>query len=341
MNLRAPAPATGGWQSFHDGVARTLATVSGVRAVTFATSEPLGDAATGFIEVQTAPNVTTRGRAMPWIEVSPSYFDVFGMRVERGRSFTVADADCEAPVCPVMVSREAAHELWGGRDPLGMHLTVDAKHALVVVGIVGDAPSVIAEREQALMLYTPWRPNARLYQPFVKVDDAGSGVVRRVSSIVSERFAGATAAPRTVEEQLALLADVFQRIGEGVGVMAGITAILAIVGVYGVVALAARRRLKEMGIRLALGARRLDVYLAMAVPNGWPVATGLVVGAAFATAAALESDRLLAAVFPVRLVDPIAFLIAVLGLAASVAAAILVPARKATSADPAVVLRQE
>ena len=341
MNLRAPAPATGGWQSFHDGVARTLATVSGVRAVTFATSEPLGDAATGFIEVQTAPNVTTRGRAMPWIEVSPSYFDVFGMRVERGRSFTVADADCEAPVCPVMVSREAAHELWGSRDPLGMHLTVDAKHALVVVGIVGDAPSVIAEREQALMLYTPWRPNARLYQPFVKVDDAGSGVVRRVSSIVSERFAGATAAPRTVEEQLALLADVFQRIGEGVGVMAGITAILAIVGVYGVVALAARRRLKEMGIRLALGARRLDVYLAMAVPNGWPVATGLVVGAAFATAAALESDRLLAAVFPVRLVDPIAFLIAVLGLAASVAAAILVPARKATSADPAVVLRQE
>jgi predicted permease len=338
MNLLAPKPATGGWQSFHDGIARTLATVAGVRGITFATAEPVGDEATGVTEVGTADD---HRRMVPSIEVSPSYFDVFGIRLERGRPFTLADADCTAAACPVIISREAAHELWGGADPLGQRLNVDPTHELVVVGVVSDAPSAIAEPVQALMMYTPWRPNARLYQPFLKVEDAGSGVAKRVSSLVSERFAGTVAAPRTVEEQLTLMVDTFQRIGEVVGLMAAITAILAIVGVYGVVALAARRRLKEMGIRLALGARRMDIYRAMVAPNARPVASGLVAGAVFATVLALESDRLLAKVFPVRLMDPVAFVFAALGMGAAVAIAMLLPARRATVVDPAVVLREE
>jgi predicted permease len=339
MNLRAPVPATGGWQSFHDDLARTLVAVSGVRGVTFATSEPVGDEGTGLMEVTTAGN---HRRTVPWTEVSPTYFDVFGLRIERGRSFALADADCAAPVCPVVVSREGARELWGSTDPLGQRLTVDPTHALIVVGIAADATSEIAEPAQASMMYTPWRPNARLYQPFLKVDDAsGGGVVRRVSSAVSERFAGAVSAPKTVQEQLTLLTDAFQRIGEVVGLTAVITSMLAIVGVYGVIALAARRRLKEMGIRLALGARRRDVYRAMVEPNARSVALGLVVGALFATLLAVGSDRFLAQVFPVRIVDPIAFVLAASALAAAVTIAMLVPARRATAVDPALVLREE
>ncbi|HEY2854456.1 MAG TPA: ABC transporter permease [Gemmatimonadaceae bacterium] len=338
MNLRAPQPATGGWRSFHDDVERTLMTVTGVRGIAFATAQPVGDEGTGVTEVKTASGPR---RAMPSIEVSPSYFDVFGIRVERGRSFTLADADCAAAVCPAIVSREAARELWGSADPLGQHLTLDATHTLAVIGIASDASSEVAEPVQASMMYTPWRPNTRLYQPFVKVEDAGSGVVRRTTSLVSERFAGAVAAPRTVEEEMRLVTDAFQRIGEVVGLVAAITAILAIVGVYGVVALAARRRLKEMGIRLALGARPMDVYRAMVAPNVRPLATGLVLGALFATVLAVESDRLVAAVFPARLVDPAAFLFAALGLAAAVTIAMLLPARRATVVDPALVLRQD
>ena len=338
MNLRVPPPVTGGWQSFHDDVARTLTTVSGVRGVAFATAQPVGDEATGITEVTTGAGSR---RMMPSIEVSPSYFDVFGIRVERGRSFTLADADCTASVCPAIVSREAAREMWGSADPLGQRLAVDATHALVIVGIAPDASSRIAEPAQALMMYTPWRPNTRLYQPFLQVEDAGSGVVRRASSVVSVRFAGAVAAPQTVEKQLMLIVDAFQRIGQVVGITAAITAMLAICGVYGVVALAARRRLKEMGIRLALGARAMDVYRAMVAPNVWPLAIGLALGAGFATVMAVESDRLLAAVFPVRVVDPIAFLLAAVALAAAVSIAMLLPARRATVVDPAMVLRQD
>jgi len=298
----------------------------------------VSDEGTGLLEVMTTDK---RRRALPFVEVSPSYFEVFGLRVERGRVFTAADADCAAPVCPAMVSLEAARELWGGADPIGRRVAVDASHSLEVVGVVGDATSEIAEPVQALMVYAPWRPNARLYQPFLRVDDPGSGVMRRIAALVSQRFAGAVAAPITVDEQLTRITDAFQRIGEALGVTAAITAILAIVGVYGVVALGARRRLKEIGIRVALGARKADVYRAMVSPNTRPVVIGLVAGGLFATVLALASDRLLAQTFPVRIVDPLAFALAGLALAAAVTIAMLIPARRATSVDPAVVLRQE
>ncbi|HEV8446578.1 MAG TPA: FtsX-like permease family protein, partial [Gemmatimonadaceae bacterium] len=335
--LRAPQPV-GGWQSFHDGLGRALASVPGVRGVAFATASPAGDEGTGVLEVTTAEK---NRRRMPWAEVSPDYFDVFGVRVERGHAFSVTDAACAAPVCPVVLSREAARELWRGVDPLGKRLTVDASHSLEVVGIASDASSEIAEAAQALMLYTPWRPNARLYQPFVRVEDSRSGVIKSLTSLVSERFAGAVVAPITVDEKLRLLTDTFQRIGQAVGVVAAITAVLAIVGVYGVVALAARRRSKEMGIRLALGARRMDVYRAMVSPNARPVTRGLVTGALFTAAMAVASDRVLAQEFPVKIVDPIAFVLAALALAVAVSIAMLLPARRATRVDPAMVLRQE
>jgi predicted permease len=335
--LRAPQPATGGWQSLHDDLGRALGTVSGVRGVAFATAGPVSDEGTGSIALTTAEKAR---RMTPWIEVSPTYFDVFGIRVERGRAFTTADADCAA-VCPVILSREAAREWWGSADPLGKQLAIDATHTLDVVGVAADATSEVAEPVQALMVYTPWRPNSRLYQPFLRVEDARSGVARRVASLVNERFAGAVVTPMTVEEQLTRLTDAFQRLGEVVGIMASITAVLAIVGVYGVVALAARRRLKEMGIRLALGARRMDIYRAMVAPNARPVVIGLIVGALFTTGMTFESDRLLAQEFPVRITDPIAFVVAGLALAAAVCVAMLVPARRATSVDPALVVRQE
>jgi predicted permease len=337
LNLRAPKPS-GGWQSFHDDMGQALATVAGVRGETFATAAPVEDGGIRSVEVTTPEQ---RRQLLPSIEVSPTYFDVFGIRVERGRAFTPADADCIAAVCPAVLSREAARELWGSADPLGKRLAVDATHSLDVIGIAADASSEIAKPAQALMVYTAWRPNARLYQPFVRLEDSRNVDIKRIASLVNERFAGAVVAPMTVDERLAFIADSFQRIGEGVGAMAAITAALAIVGVYGVIALAARRRLKEMGIRLALGARRSDIYRAMVGPNVRPAVVGLAFGALFSTAMAFESDRLLALTFPLKILDPIAFVLAGLALAIAIGIAMIIPATRATVVDPALVLRQE
>ena len=337
LNLRAPAPADG-WRAFHADLARTLADVAGVDGIAFGSATPAGDENTGVVQVTTAAGVR---RALPAITVSPEYFDVFGIRLQRGRAFRADEADCDAPSCPVVVSREVARELWGSADPVGQRVTLDRTHALDVVGVAADAPSDVAERSQALMVYRPWRPASKLYQPFVRAGRDPDRVGRAAAGAVMRQFAGAVAAPRTVEAAVRLTTDAFQRIGEVVGAVAAIAALLALVGAYGVIALAAKRRLKEMGIRIALGARPAHVYDAMIRPDARSVVIGLAIGVLFATALAAVSDRLLAAVFPVRIVDPVAFIAAALTLAAAALAAMLVPARRVAALEPARVLRQE
>jgi predicted permease len=337
LNLRAPEPANG-WRAFHGDLARTLADVAGVTGVAFGSATPAGDVNAGSVGVTTAARVH---RTLPAITVSPEYFDVFGIRVQRGRALRADDVDCDAAVCAVVVSREAARALFGAADPIGQHLTLDRSHAFEIVGVAADAPSDIAERAQALMVYRPWHPALKLYQPFVHADRDVDRVGRAAAGAIMQRYAGVVAAPRTVQAEIKLLTDAFQRIGAVVGSVAAIAALLAIVGAYGVIALAAKRRLKEMGIRIALGARPAHVYRAMVQPNARAVTIGLVIGAILATALAALCDRLIGALFPVRIVDPIAFLVAGLTLAVAALVAMLVPARRVASLQPARVLRQD
>jgi ABC-type antimicrobial peptide transport system permease subunit len=337
MNVRAPKP-TNGWLSFHTDVERILAGVPGVRRVAFATAIPVSDEGIGSVTVTSSGAVR---RALPAIEVSPSYFDVLGIQIERGRALATTDVGCDRSVCPVVISRAAAREFWDNADPIGQRLSIDRSLSLEVVGVASDASSDIADRSQALMLYQAWRPDDRLYQPFIRGDRNTETIARTAADALTQRFAGLVAAPRTLEQQLTLMTDAFQRIGVVVGALATITALLAIVGVYGVIALAAKRRLKEMGIRIALGARRGDVYRAMIAHNARSVAIGLVAGAALATLLAVASDRILAAVFPVRVVDPLAFIAAACSLATAATLAMLLPARRVTRMDPSRVLRQD
>jgi ABC-type antimicrobial peptide transport system permease subunit len=79
----------------------------------------------------------------------------------------------------------------------------------------------------------------------------------------------------------------------------------------------------------------------MVTPNVLPILIGLVLGTVFSSLLAIESDRFLNAIFPVKLVDPVAFLLAVLSLATAVTIAMLIPARRATTLHPALVLRED
>lgn len=337
MNLRAPKPANG-WKSLYEDIGRGVANVPGVTKVAFATAMPVGDEFIGSVAVATSKSAH---RILPSIEVSPEFFDVFGIRVERGRALAPTDVGCDASLCPVVVSRETARELWGSADPLGQRLTIDRSHALEVVGVATDAASDIANQSQSLMLYRVWRPDEPFNQLFIRVDRDPDAVAREAATTLIRRFPGLIAAPKTLEAELALVTDAFQRVGSIVGGVAMITALLAIVGVYGVIALAAKRRLKEMGIRIALGARSADVYRAMVAPNARSVAAGLLVGAAASTLLAVGADRMLATIFPVRIFDPVAFVVAALVLAVAAALAMFAPARRATGVDPSKVLRQD
>ncbi|HKQ78235.1 MAG TPA: FtsX-like permease family protein [Blastocatellia bacterium] len=116
---------------------------------------------------------------------------------------------------------------------------------------------------------------------------------------------------------------------------------LATLGIYGVVSFDVSRRTKEMGVRIALGARQRDIYWAVLGASGRPVALGLLVGLTLALAGASALDRGLAKRFAMNTHDPLAFAAAGALLVAVALAAMLGPAWRATRVDPMLALREE
>jgi putative ABC transport system permease protein len=118
--------------------------------------------------------------------------------------------------------------------------------------------------------------------------------------------------------------------------------ILAVIGIYGVVAFAVSRRTKEMGIRIALGASSKDIYRAVLGASGRSIAIGLLVGLAISIATWLAVAPLLREVsFAVNVLDPVIYGLTAILLAGVALSAMLGPARRATRVDPMMALRDE
>ncbi|MBO0722962.1 MAG: FtsX-like permease family protein [Blastocatellia bacterium] len=123
--------------------------------------------------------------------------------------------------------------------------------------------------------------------------------------------------------------------------LGAIAVTLAALGIYGVVSFDISRRAREMGIRLALGARKRDIYGAVFVGGGRPIVVGLLVGLALALGGASALTRLLSTDYVMNPYDPLAFVAAVTLLVAVAVGAMLGPSRRATHVDPLVSLRDE
>src|SRR5262249_13055154 len=118
--------------------------------------------------------------------------------------------------------------------------------------------------------------------------------------------------------------------------------ILAVIGIYGVVAFAVTQRTKEMGIRIALGAKKKDIYRVILMTSGRPVAVGLLIGLAFTVATFSAMGPLLQSTsITLNIQDSLAYAISAILLVAAALAALLVPARRATRVDPLAALREE
>ena len=338
LNIMPPDRVAGAWSAYHEDVARAVAAVPGVEIAAFGSAAPIDDERTGSIVVTAAG---TGKHVLPAIQVSSQYFEAFGIRLVRGRLLTTADDSCVSSLCPVVVSLETARELWPHDDPLGKHLRVDPAGELEIVGVVGDAPSDMAARVEALMVYQSWTPSERRYQAFARFNGDAPTATHAIAAAITDHFPGSVAAPETLQAALDRVTDAFYRVGLAVGGVALVAATLALVGVYGVVSLSAKRRMKEMGIRIALGARDVDVYAALLRSNAPPVFIGLGVGVAVAVGLTIVVDRMAATVLPIPFADSFAFWGAPLSLAVVVLVAIAAPARRATGATPIQSLRQD
>jgi putative ABC transport system permease protein len=272
--------------------------------------------------------------------ISPDYLRAMGIQILRGRGFTELD-NANAPLV-ALINRTAAERIWPDEDPIGKRIRLGGLQDSLrtIVGIVGDVNHYDLETAPDLQAYVPHAQWVDWYMRLaVRTSaDPGSltGAVRQaVHSLdpdvplykVSTMRQLISASTRQRRFTLVLVA-----------LFAAVALLMAVIGIYGVMAYNVTERTHEIAIRVAVGAQNGDV-LKMVVGRGLSLA---VLGVTLGLAAAFALTRLMRGLlFEVSATDPVTFA-AIAALLASVALlACWIPARRATKVDPLVALRYE
>ena len=269
--------------------------------------------------------------------VTPGYFRALGAPLLAGRPLDRRD-HAEAPL--VVVVNQAAVERWfDGESPLGRRMLLRGEPR-EVVGVVGDLPQLGLDRPAEPVAYYP-HPQlpGRTLQMVVRTSGeplALAGDVRRLVREVDSELP--LAAPRPLSDVVAESVARPRFYTTLLGLFAAVALVLALVGIFGVMSYSVAQRTREIGVRIALGARRREV-VAMVLRRALALAgIGLLAGLLVALAATRVMESQL---FGVTATDPWTFAGVLALLAASAVAASLVPARRAAAVDPVVALRGE
>jgi predicted permease len=313
-----------------------VAALPGVEAAAYASQTPLGESVTNFV-LRLPTDPADRFRFAEIDAVTPEFFSMLEIPLLRGRSFTAADsADAarEASTRPVIVTAATARNFWGEADPLGHTLLLEDT-TLEVVGVAADARLNGLGAVDPYYVYMPRYEGGEL---LVKIRGDFAATAASILALVRSRDAGAVARVLPLAANLAWyrsLSGLVTTLGAGLGVLA---LVLATVGVYAIVSYGVRTRYRELGIRMALGARARDLLGMVLRRTMRPVAIGAAVGIVAAAALA----RVLASVlFGVSPADPFglgAAMVLVLGVAVAAGALAALPA---TRAQPTTTLRYE
>ena len=326
---------------FHE-LARRVAALPGVEAVSYGDSIPLtsiGMIQRGFRVEGKPPLPPEEQPEVAVTMVGPGYFDTLGVRIVRGRGFEPTDREGSLPVA--VVSESMARLFWGEEDPVGRRFQAGRRGEMTVVGVAAD---VKHEGPEAA------RQRAQLYQPFLQhprpfgflAVRTRSDPAALTSSVRNEVHALDRNRPvydvATMEERLATsVAD--RRFNLLLlGLFALVALALAAVGLYGVLAYSVGERTHEIGIRMALGARRESVLKLILRQGVLLVAAGLAAG----LLASLLLGRVLAgSLYGVPSTDPVTFTAIAVALLAVALVSSWLPARRATQVSPTVALRQD
>jgi putative ABC transport system permease protein len=317
-----------------------LRALPGVAAATLTTHVPLADERQIGFHVDGAPpdDVHWADNAL----VSGDYFRVMGIPLIRGRSFSDALDTPQSPAVGVInQSMRLAH--WPGRDPIGQMYQWGGRH-ITVVGVVGDVHVEGLDKPVGPMIYNPvyqTESGATSNAVFV-LRTAGGDPMRLARAAQGAIWSVDRGLPilgtGTLHEVVAASLNVRRSALSLAGTFALLAVILALIGVYGVISNAAAQRTREMAVRMALGARPIEItrlVLGEGVRLGvWGIAAGVVVSMA---AGALISKLL----FGVRAIDPISYIFGSSMLLTVSLLAAYIPARRAARHDPAAVLRNE
>jgi len=334
---------------FFDAVEREVAAVPGVRSVGWSSGLPLeGSALGGFgfdIVGQEAANPADRPLA-DYQLVTPTYLQTLDVPVIAGRGFTTQDSATSVPVC--LVSEGLVRRYLHGRNPLGMRIAIKpmqigpaAAIAREIVGVVRQVKSAPTEVEETPQVYAPMAQNPWSFAALAvrPVSGRADALVPSIRAAVARVNAGVpTTLVRTLDDvaREATTRPRFRALM--VMTFAVLALVLAMVGVFGVLAYTVEQRSREFGVRIALGARPVDVLSLVVNGATHVIAAGVFIG--LVSAAAL-GQTVSAFLFGVRPIDPLTFGAATLVSIVTAISATVVPALRASRVDPVVAFRSE
>jgi putative ABC transport system permease protein len=336
---------------FFDDVEREIMTVPGVSSVAWASTLPMGESEAGhaFFDVVGDPPADESQRPTADYQiVSPGYFRTLDLPIVGGRSFNDHDTRDTARVC--IVNEAFVRNHLQGRSAIGLRIatrpTMATQEPPVVREIVGVARQVKGrpdETEDLLQIYVPMAQDP-MDDIFMLVRPQSIRAAALVPSIraaigrVDKQQLVSTRNLMTLED-VAWEATARHRFRAVLVVtFAALALVLAMVGVFGVLAYTVQQRVRDFGVRRALGATTGDVFRLVLASAVSVIATGAVIGLALSAA----FGRLLATMlYGVQPLDPATFVFVTIALALTAAVAIAGPAWRATRVDPVLALRAE
>ena len=320
-----------------------VAAIPGVQSVAFTQTMPFTWGIPATFSVYGASEDTGKLPPAFYDSVSPSFFATLHISLLAGRTFAETD-DANAPRV-IVLSQSAAKKFFPGEDPIGKRLVLppsrqDDSQPLEVIGVVGDVP------RNGLDAATPYQVYASLNQrawPFatllvrspLPVETLSQTVQRAIWTFNPEQTISNVAPVRTLLKQTLTQPQLYLTLFSFFALLA---LLLAAIGLYGLIAYSVSQRTREFGIRFALGAQIRDVLGLVLGQGARLTAFGLILGLLATIAVARLMQTLL---FRTTAYDPIVFggVISILSIIALVAA--LLPAIRATKADPVKALRVE
>ena len=328
-----------------DRILENVRRTPGVRSASGASSLPLaGGSGLGRVflrEGQAEPPASHDSQAS-WSSVQPQYFETMGMPLVQGRRFTERDTRTSTPV--IIISRRMAREMFPNSSPLGQRIRSwrDENVYREIVGVVGDVRFDGLTEDFANNVYVPQQQDTVGFRSVTLVvrtaGDAGAMAKAVRDAVWSQdrkvAIAGGKTMDQVVDEEMARTRfSMFL-----LAIFAATALVLAAVGIYGVMSYTVAQRMREIGIRMALGAVRGDV-LAMVAGRALLLAgAGVVCGLA---GSAVLTRLMKALLYNVSPTDTVTFATGAGVLVVVALAASYVPARRATRVDPIVTLRYE
>jgi putative ABC transport system permease protein len=332
---------------FYEDLHERLGALPGVQAVSLTSNLPTLGAANPQVGVEGesyADLQRDRQRARR-VVVTPGFFETFERGPREGRDFTATDNEAGLPVA--VVNESFARRHFAGESALGrrVHFALPtsadtAPRWLTIVGIVPDMYAGNIDNENPHAIYVPLAQNGAR---FLDVAARTAATPMTLTSLVRDQVGAIDAdiplyQVRTLGDAIREITWFYRVFGALFMVFGSVALFLAAIGLYAVMSSSVSRRTREVGVRMALGARRSDVLRLIFRQAMVQVGIGL----AFGLALAAGISRLLAVVlFDVEPRDPFIFGAIIVVLALTGAAATFLPARRATRVDPQVALRWE